>query len=100
MDRKEVCADLMRGIELLKSAAAGNVQQSEDDDYLSDVVARELAFPRSNPPLAYVKADFKDDSTGDIIKAEVTYDRVDDESGEGDEALTMEMYRGRIVKCL
>lgn len=100
VDREQVCPDLMQHIELLKSAAAGNVQQSEGDNYLSDVVARELAFPNANLALAYVKADFKDDRTGEIIKGKVTYDGVDDESGEGDRTLRMELYKGRIAKCL
>lgn len=36
-DREEICPHLMRHIELLESVAAGTVQQSEGDDYLSDV---------------------------------------------------------------
>lgn len=90
----------MRDIELLESAAVGNLQQSEEDDYLSDVVARKLAFPSSNPPLPYVTAGSKDDRTGAITKGVVTDDWVDGESGEGDGALHMELYDGRIAKCL
>ena len=100
VDREKDCPDLMRAIELLELAVAGDLQQNEDDDYLSDVVTRALAFPDSCPTLAYINADFKHDRTGDIMKGFVAYDRVDDESGEGDEALTMEMYKGRIAKCL
>lgn len=99
------CTDLVKDIELLESAAAGNLQPSQEEDEeeeedlrFSEQVFRRSSLMTSRPRLAYIQADFKD-STGVVKRGLVTYDRLKGDAAKGAETLRLGLYKGRVAKC-
>ncbi|KAI6827988.1 hypothetical protein KC342_g9747 [Hortaea werneckii] len=101
-----LCTELAQDIELLQSAAAGNVQPSQEEEeeeeeqlQMSEVVFRCSSLMTSSPHLGYIQADSKD-STGVIKKGPVTFDRVKGDTDKGAKTLRLGLYKGRIAKCV